>query len=150
MVVIVQKALHGLPDGWWPEHLLSACGVPLLVVPTGLQDKMVAGRIIIAWNASKEARRAIADAMPLLAAAQSVTVFAGDPSDDQPSIDVALHLARHGVRATIEHVISSGASVAEVILSEASKHDVDLVVIGAYSHARSTRIIFGGVTQAIL
>jgi nucleotide-binding universal stress UspA family protein len=88
--------------------------------------------------------------MPLLAAAQSVTVFAVDPSDDQSSIDVALHLARHGVRAKIEHVISSGAPVAEVILSEASKHDADLVVIGAYSHARSTRVIFGGVTQAIL
>jgi nucleotide-binding universal stress UspA family protein len=150
MVVIGQKAPHGLPDGWRPEHLLSACGVPLLVVPTGWQDRMVAGRIIIAWNASREARRAIADAMPLLAAAQSVTVFAVDPSDDQSSIDVALHLARHGVRAKIEHVISSGASVAEVILSEASKHDADLVVIGAYSHARSTRFIFGGVTQAFL
>jgi nucleotide-binding universal stress UspA family protein len=138
MVVIGQKARHGLPD------------VPLLVVPTGWQDKMVAGRIIIAWNASKEARRAIADAMPLLAAAQSVTVFAVDPSDDQSSIDLALHLARHGARAKIEHVISSGAPVAEVILSEASKHDADLVVIGAYSHARSTRFIFGGVTQAFL
>jgi nucleotide-binding universal stress UspA family protein len=150
MVVIGQKAPHGLPDRWRPEHLLSACGFPLLVVPTGWQDKIVAGRIIIAWNASKEARRAIADAIPLLAAAQSVTVFAVDPSEDQSSIDVAFHLGRHGVRAKIEHVISSGAPVAEVILSKASKHDADLVVIGAYGHARSARMIFGGVTQAIL
>jgi nucleotide-binding universal stress UspA family protein len=150
MVVIGQKAPHGLPDGWRPEHLLSACGVPLLVVPTGWRDKTVAGHIIIAWNASKEARRAIADAMPLLATARSVTVFVVDPMDDQPCIDVALHLARHGIRARIEHASSSGAPVAEVILSEASRHDADLVVIGAYSHARSMRIIFGGVTQAIL
>jgi nucleotide-binding universal stress UspA family protein len=150
MVVIGQKAPHGLPESWRPEHLLSACGVPLLVVPTGWSDKMVAGHIMVAWNASKEARRAIADAMPLLATAHSVTVLVVDPSDDQPGIDVALHLARHGVRAKIEHVISSGAPVAEVILSGASKHDADLVVIGAYSHARSMRIIFGGVTQAIL
>ena len=150
IVVIGQKAPHGLPDSWRPEHLLSACGVPLLVVPSGWQDKTLAGRIIIAWNASKEARRAIADAMPLLVAAQSVTVFVVDQSDDELSIDVALHLARHGVRAKIEHIVSGGGPVAEVILSEASKLDADLVVIGAYSHARSTRILFGGVTQAIL
>jgi len=150
VVVIGQKAPHGLPNSWRPEHLLSACGVPLLVAPSGWQDKTVAGRIIIAWNASKEARRAIADAMPLPVAAQSVTVLVVDQSDDQLSIDVVLHLARHGVRAKIEHIVSGGAPVAEVILFEASKHDANLVVIGAFSHARSTRVIFGGVTQTIL
>jgi nucleotide-binding universal stress UspA family protein len=150
MVVIGQKAPHGLPDGWRPERLLLACGIPLLVVPNGWREKMVAGHVIIAWNASKEVRRAVSDAMPLLASARSVTVFVVDPIDDQPCIDVALHLARHGIRARIEHGNSSGAPVAEVILSEASRHDADLVVIGAYSHARSTRAIFGGVTRSIL
>jgi nucleotide-binding universal stress UspA family protein len=150
MVIIGQDAPHGLPDGWQPEHLLSACGVPLMVVPTGWQNKIATGRIIIGWNASKEARRAVADAMPLLAIASSVMIFVVDQSDDQPGIDVGLHLARRGVRAKIEHVISSGAPVAQVILTEASRHDADLIVIGAYSHARATRILFGGVTQAIL
>jgi hypothetical protein len=60
MVIIGQNAPHGLLDGWRPEHLLSACGVPLMVVPTGWQSKIAAGRIIIGWNASKEARRAVA------------------------------------------------------------------------------------------
>jgi nucleotide-binding universal stress UspA family protein len=150
MVIIGQDAPHGLPDGWQPEHPLSACGVPLMVVPTGWQNKIATGRIIIGWNVSKEARRAVADAMPLLAIASSVMIFVVDQSDDQPGIDVGLHLARRGVRAKIEHVISSGAPVAQVILTEASRHDADLIVIGAYSHARSTRILFGGVTQAIL
>ena len=49
MVIIGQNAPHGLPDGWRPEHLLSACGVPLMVVPTGWQSKIAAGRIIIGW-----------------------------------------------------------------------------------------------------
>jgi nucleotide-binding universal stress UspA family protein len=119
-------------------------------VPTGWQNKIATGRIIIAWNASKEARRAVADAMPLLAIANSVMIFVVDQGDDQPGIDVGLHLARHGVRAKIEHIISRGAPVAQVILTEATRHDADLIVIGAYSHARSTRILFGGVTQAIL
>lgn len=112
MVIIGQNAPHGLPDGWRPEHLLSACGVPLMVVPTGWQNKIATGRIIIGWNASKEARRAVADAMPLLAIANSVMIFVVDQGDDQPGIDVGLHLARHGVRAKIEHVISRGAPLA--------------------------------------
>src|SRR5260370_37139534 len=82
MVVIGQKAPHGLPDGWRPEHLLSACGVPLLGVPTGWQDNMVAERIIIAWNASKEARPAIPHSTPLLAAPHARTGFAVDPNDE--------------------------------------------------------------------
>lgn len=150
LVVLGQNAPHGLPDSWRPEHLLSACGVPLLMVPAGWKNQTAAGRVIVGWNASKQARRALADAMPLLAAAQSVTISVVDQNDDQPGIDIALHLARHGVPAKIKYIRSGGASVAEVILSEASEHNADLIIIGAYSHGRPTRTVFGSVTQTIL
>lgn len=150
MLVIGDKPPHGLPDYWQPKHLLFASGVPLLVVPIGHRIKTIAERIIIAWNATKEARRATADALPVLATAQSVTVLVVDQISEQRGIDLALHLARHGVQAKIEHVMSDGAPIADVILSRASKHDADLIVIGAYSHAKPVRTIFGGVTQSIL
>jgi len=150
LIVIGQHAPHGLPDGWHPETLFAACSVPVLVAPAGWTGNAAAGRIAIAWNASKEARRAVSDAMPLLASAQSVSIISVDQEDDQPGIDVARHLSRHGVRAKVEASNSDGQTVADAILSAATLHGADLIVIGAYGHARSTRTLFGSVTHSIL
>ena len=73
-----------------------------------------------------------------------------DGVSDESSLDLARHFARHGVQATIEQVTSAGAPVADVILSDATQRRADLIVIGAYSHAKPMRLIFGGVTRSIL
>jgi nucleotide-binding universal stress UspA family protein len=77
---------------------------------------------------------------------QNIAVFLGE----EPGADVALDLARHGAQVDVERATSRGKPIAEVILSHAAAHGVDLIVIGAYSHPRWTEIIFGGVTRTLL
>jgi nucleotide-binding universal stress UspA family protein len=64
---------------------------------------------------------------------------------EEPGADIALYLARHGARVDVEQVLSKGTPVAEIILSHAADHGMDLIVIGAYSHARFVEMMFGGV-----
>ena len=69
---------------------------------------------------------------------------------EEPGADIALYLARHGAHVEVEQVLSQGARVADIILSYAAEHGVDLIVIGAYSHARPVEMLFGGVTRTLL
>jgi nucleotide-binding universal stress UspA family protein len=73
-----------------------------------------------------------------------------DKHGEEPGADIALCLARHGVHVDVEQVTSDGSPIGEVILSRAVDGGMDLIVIGAYSHARWAEIIFGGVTRTLL
>jgi nucleotide-binding universal stress UspA family protein len=156
LVVIGQRELHDLPGYVSPERLLLASGAPILVVPSGWESELIGKRILVGWNASREARRAVADALPFLVAAASVTLLVvdadkrADRHGEEPGADIALYLARHGVHVEVERVSSRGSPVADIILSYAADHRVDLIVIGAYSHARSVEMVFGGVTRTLL
>ena len=137
------------------DAMLMATGVPFLIVPDGWQRDEVASNILFAWNASREARRAITDSLPLLRAAKSVAVVVIDPHKnashgEQPGADVAHYLSRHGVIARVEEVQSGGRVVADVIRIFAAEDKSDLIVLGAYSHARTREFIFGGVTRSLL
>ncbi|MGA7808063.1 universal stress protein [Bradyrhizobium sp.] len=154
LVVVGGPQMDGLPRERSAESLLLATGVPFLLVPERWAGA-TAEHVIVAWNASREARRAIADALPLLVAAGSVTILVVDPQKnsrhgEEPGADVALYLSRHGAKVTVEQVRSNGEPVAEIILGFAERHDGDLIVIGAYSHSRTSQMIFGGVTQRLL
>ena len=87
LAIVGQTAPNGLPQHWLPKHLLLASGVPMLVVPNGWTADTIGERVVIAWNASKEARRAIADALPLLSTARAVKVIV---------VDAARNPNRHG------------------------------------------------------
>ncbi len=156
LVVIGQRELHELPGYLSPEKLLLASGAPILVVPSGWKSEPIGNKILVGWNASREARRAVADALPFLVAAHSVTLLVVDSNKradrhgEEPGADIALYLARHGARVEVEQVSSRGSPVADIILSYAADHGVDLIVIGAYSHARSVEMVFGGVTRTLL
>jgi nucleotide-binding universal stress UspA family protein len=156
LVVIGRRELHELPGYWSPERLLLASGAPILVVPSDWKCEPISKKIVVGWNASREARRAIADALPFLLAAPSVTVLVVDSHEradrhgEEPGADIALYLARHGAHVEVEQVSSRGSPVADIILSYAADHGVDLIVIGAYSHARSVEMVFGGVTRTLL
>jgi len=137
------------------DAMLMATGVPFLVVPEGWQSDAVATNVLFAWNASREARRAITDSLPLLRKAKSVAVVVIDPEKnashgEQPGADVAHYLSRHGVTARVEQRRSNGAPVAEALRSFAEEDGSDLIVLGAYSHARTREFIFGGVTRSLL
>ncbi|KAH2839966.1 hypothetical protein KXW36_001559, partial [Aspergillus fumigatus] len=100
--------------------------------------------VVVAWNASREARRAIADALPFLVGALSVTILVVDPQKNPR------HGEEPGADVVVEQVQSHGDPIANVILAYAERHNTDLIVVGAYSHARTTEMIFGGVTRSLL
>jgi nucleotide-binding universal stress UspA family protein len=139
-----------------PEGVILASGRPVLVVPYAGRFETVGRCVLVAWNASREAARAVADAMPLLKAAEIVTVLAvdlqtrPDRDGDIPGADIALHLARHGVKAEIERTVSSGVPIGELILSRAADLGADLLVTGAYGHSRARELLLGGATRSIL
>lgn len=154
LVIVGGPRPGGLPSDWSAESLLLATGVPFLLLPepcTGFS----AEHVVVAWNASREARRAIADALPFLVGAQSVTVLVVDSQKnprhgEEPGADVARYLVRHGAKVAVEQVLSHGEPIARTILAYAERHNTDLIVVGAYSHPRTTEMIFGGVTRSLL
>ena len=148
------EAVPGLmPD--FPEYVVMHCARPVLVVPYAGNVSQVCRRPLIAWDASMTATRAITAALPLLKHAHQteLVVFNADDQPDshgpQPGADVALYLARHGVKVT---VISRTISIdtGEALLSLAADLGSDLIVMGAYGHSRFREIILGGVTRTML
>lgn len=143
-----------------PEEVAFAVGRPILVVPYAGSWTDIGRRVLVGWDASREATRAVNDAMPLLVEAQSVTVLAIDPSGvpggargghgEVPGADIGLHLARHGVRATVERTNSGGIGAGNTLLSRASDLGADLLVMGAYGHSRARELLLGGATRTVL
>jgi nucleotide-binding universal stress UspA family protein len=138
-----------------PALLAMTSGRPVLAVPYAGQHEMVGRRVLVAWQPSREATRAVNDALPLIRRSDAVTVLVVDSDQDprhseEPGADIALHLARHGVKARVERTISADISVADVILSRAADLGSDLLVMGAYGHSRLREFVLGGVTREIL
>ena len=148
-----------------PEEVALAVGRPILVIPYAGSWTQIGRRVLVGWDASREATRAINDAMPLLAGAETVTILAVDPPQglgdhgpagypgghgETPGADIALHLARHGVKATTEATVSAGIGAGNALLSRASDLEADLLVMGGYGHSRVRELLLGGVTRTIL
>lgn len=131
-------------------------GRPVLVVPFAGEFPVIGERVLVAWNATREAARAVNDALPLLAGAKLVTILAVNPRHgigghgDVPAADIALHLARHGVKAEAAHTVAKDIPDGEALLSYAADIGVDLLVAGAYGHSRAREMVFGGVTRTLL
>jgi nucleotide-binding universal stress UspA family protein len=139
-----------------PERVLIGGGGPALIVPHYGAFATVGERPLVAWDASATAARAVRDAMPLLAAARQVTVLAVNPDaararhGDAPGSDIALHLARHGVKVETAVTYSDEVGVGDMILSRAADLGADLIVTGAYGHTRLREVLLGGVTRHVL
>lgn len=135
---------------------LMSSGRPVLAVPYVGTFATVGDHVLVAWNASREATRAVNDAMPILQTAAKVTVLAINPRTgirehgDVPSADIALHLARHGVKAEAAHTVADRIPDGEALLSYAADIGADLIVAGGYGHSRARELVFGGVTQTLL
>jgi nucleotide-binding universal stress UspA family protein len=128
----------------------------MLIVPYVGEIKSFAQDILVCWNASREAARAVTDALPLLQRAKRVIVLSVDGNaspgghGESPGSDIALYLARHGVRAEAARTGSGGLDIGSVILSRAFDYSVDLIVMGAYGHSRVREIVLGGATRSLL
>ncbi len=127
-------------------------GRPVLVVPYIQTDGLRLKRVMVCWDGSCNAARAIADAQPFLAGAQAIdllSVYAGSKSDNTHGADIARHLARYHL-AVKENIIVTGSDVSSAILSHATKTAADFIVMGAYGHSRLREFILGGATRGIL
>jgi nucleotide-binding universal stress UspA family protein len=155
LVVVGLPDPHGLPDHLSVEKLLLASSAPLLIVPTSWEGNTVGNRILIGWNETREARRAVADAMAFLVDAESVKVLIIDPDErhqhgDERGSDFAMCLSRFGAHVDLEQVTSRGYSIPTVLLRYAEESASDLLVVGAYSHARLKEEFLGGTTRTLL
>ena len=138
------------------EMIALQAGRPVLVVPYIGVKQPVGQHILVAWNASREATRAVKDSLPFLKAAKQVTVLAIDPRGgaeghgEQPGADIAGYLARHGVKVTASQTASDKVDPADVLLSRAADLNVDLIVMGAYGHSRLREMVLGGATRKVM
>lgn len=134
--------------------LIIGCGRPVLVCPVSTTPLSLRS-VLIAWKNTREARRALSDALPLLAQADKVTVLEVCTPDsvkdaDARTSDVVASLARHGVPARAEVFVKHHRSTAETLCERADAVGADLIVSGGFGHSRLGEWALGGVTQALL
>ncbi|WP_191083574.1 universal stress protein [Roseococcus microcysteis] len=138
------------------EAALFETGRPVLVVPYAAAPAGPMRHALIAWNASREASRAVHDALPLLKLMERVTVLVVEPEatpgthGQEPGADIARHLARHGLNVTVQRAVAPDISVADVILNTIAEQSADLLVMGGYGHSRLREFMLGGATRSLL
>lgn len=136
--------------------VLFGAGRPVLVVPYAGHYASVGTRVLVGWNASREAARAVNDALPMIAGATTTCILAANPEKgiaghgEEPGADIALHLARHGLAVTVEHRVAPDIPDSDLLLNHASDMSADLLVVGAYGHSRLREFVLGGVTRTLL
>lgn len=160
IVVIGQHDPEDRPTGTpstLVERAVLAVGCPVLVVPYYSSAYPNLGRnVLVAWNGTREAVRAVRDALPLLERASNVVVMAVNPVSSRsehgevPGADLARYLARHGVNAEARASVATDIGVGEELLARASDLGSDLLVMGAYGHSRLQELVMGGVTQTLM
>lgn len=136
------------------EAALFESGRPVLIVPSE-HEVFTGRRIVIAWDGSASAARAVAGAMPFLRAAEAVEIVSivgeKDLSASVPGADLAPHLSRHGVNVSVTTTaLGAKEDVAGAIQREAVGFTAGLVVSGAYRHSRLREWLLGGATQSML
>lgn len=138
----------------WPdlvEAVLFGSGRALLLVPPGRQRQGPIGTVLFAWNGSRESARALREGLEFIEQATRVVVLIVDrPADTAPDAELRAHLAHHNVVAELITAESRGRAVGDVILEEARRVSADLVIMGAYGHARLREQVFGGATRDML
>jgi nucleotide-binding universal stress UspA family protein len=145
-----------LPTGFRPEDIIVGAGRPVLVVPYAGAFDALGRRVLVAWDGTREASRALHDALPLMGQAEAVTVITVTaretvPDEDRASLDrVIRHLQRHGIAAQTEETVGGGIPVSDLLLSRAADLGADLLVAGAYHHSQFREALIGGVSRELL
>jgi nucleotide-binding universal stress UspA family protein len=138
------------------ERLIFESGRPILLCPEEFATELavVFDNVVIAWDHTAPAARAVADALPMLQAAASVRIITATdnkaPAELESGAALAGHLAEHGIKATFETVKIDGSSVGKVLEAYVRANAIDLLVMGAYRHSRLNEILWGGVTKTVI
>ncbi len=139
-----------------PGTLILEAGRPILVIPYAGKFEQVGKNVMVMWNASREATRAVYDAVPLLTHAEKVAVVSVNPGrgtpdiGDLPGADITHQLARHGIKVEAAPTYANDIDIGDVILSRASDFGADLIVMGGYGRSRFREMILGGATRHLL
>lgn len=138
------------------EETLMTAGRPILIIPYAGHFNTIGSKVLIGWNNSREAARAVYDAIPLLAKATSVTILEAYPAGRIPgahditSTGITRYLAHHEIDARTERTAMTSISADDALLSYAADISADLLVVGGYGHSRLRELILGGVTRGLL
>lgn len=136
------------------EDIVMNSGRPVIVLPYAGPTPSLGENVLVAWDGSREAARALADALPILKRARFVTIAIVEKHPDREEsagFDAAGYLERHGIRAGFASIPRvSGVSTGATLLNHAADVHADLLVMGAYGHARTMEHVLGGVTRALL
>lgn len=139
-----------------PEDIAIGAARPVLVVPYAGTFEAIGKRALVAWDGSREAVRAINDALPLLGDAEAVTIIFVGPREtelerQQLAIErIVNHLQRHDIAANFEESVRGDLSVSDVLLSRAADLGADLIVAGVYHHSQLREALTGGVSRDLL
>lgn len=152
LIVLGPIGLKKVPEAFrdLAESVILESGRPVLVIPESGTDKPIGKNILVAWDGSRESARAVSDSLPFLRDADKVTLLSVNVEKQSlPGANIAAHLDRHGVNVEVDTRTSRNAT-GDTILEQARERACDLVVTGAYGHARWRQIILGGVTNTLL
>jgi nucleotide-binding universal stress UspA family protein len=151
-------------DPEWPsterldiaDRLAVESGRPVLIVPNAGVHRRIGERVLVAWNARREAARAAFDALPILRRAREVKVVWVNPqsererTQDIPAGDICTALARHSVKCEATEQIAPRTGVGETLLGYAKAWNADLLVMGCYGHTRLREFVLGGASRHVL
>jgi nucleotide-binding universal stress UspA family protein len=136
------------------ESALFESGRPVIMVPYIQKAPLKLDQVMVCWDGSRPASRAIADAMPILERAGQVelVIVANErgKQDEIPGADMGEHLARHGLKVDVKRITMGDIDVADALLSHAADSGADFIVMGGYGHSRLREFVLGGVTHSIL
>jgi nucleotide-binding universal stress UspA family protein len=155
LVVVGQPdSAKSAPDQIVDEGVLFESGRPVIFVPFIQKGGVTLDRVMICWDGSRAAARAVADALPFLKKAKQVEIVIvsekPNKKDEIPGADLGQHLARHGLTVEIKHITAPDISVASAILSYVADSGTDMIVMGGYGHSRLREFVLGGVTRGML
>jgi len=139
-------------DRFVVDSALFRSGRPVLLMPYIHAGPFKADRILVCWDGSQNAARAVGDAAPFLKRARNVEVITirhGETRTEIAGADIAQHLARHGLKVELKTIVTD-TDVANTVLSHVADNGIDLIVMGGYGHSQFRELILGGATQGIL
>jgi nucleotide-binding universal stress UspA family protein len=143
-------------DQWYAESVIFGSGRPTVILPHERKrsGSFALDTVIVAWDFSRAATRAMADAMPVLEKAKRVcvlTVIKEKAIDTRRSgPELAKHLARHGVDVVLDEVDAEGRGIGDALEAHVEYRNADLLVMGAYGHSRLREFVLGGATRSML
>jgi len=143
-----------LPDDLLIEAALFESGRPVVVVPYIQKEGLKLDRVLVCWDGSRSAARAVADSLPFLKRGKLIEIVVvasrSGKVDELPGADLGEHLARHNLDVEVKRLVAADIDVSNVVLSYAADCAADFIVMGGYGHSRLREFVLGGATRGIL